>query len=31
MSLATPAPVGNGLLVRTQTKLYRVQARTAQE
>jgi outer membrane protein assembly factor BamB len=31
MSLATPAPVGNGLLVRTQTKLYRVQARTVPE
>lgn len=31
MSLATPAPVGNGLLVRTQTKLYRVQARSVPE
>jgi len=31
MSLATPAPVGNGLLVRTQTRLYRVQARTVPE
>jgi outer membrane protein assembly factor BamB len=28
MSLATPAPADHGLIVRTQTKLYRVQART---
>jgi outer membrane protein assembly factor BamB len=31
MSLATPAPGDNGLLVRTQTKLYRVQARRGSE
>ena len=31
MSLATPAPGQNGLIVRTQTKLYRVQARPGSE
>jgi outer membrane protein assembly factor BamB len=31
MSLATPAPGTNGLIVRTQTKLYRVQVRTGSE
>ena len=31
MSLATPAPGPSGLIVRTQTKLYRVQARPGSE
>jgi hypothetical protein len=31
MSLATPAPGPGGLIVRTQTKLYRVQARPGSE